>query len=152
MNFLGMGGKQNAGTQPATQLRVQTSVAGLPRPIGWGTNRIAGNLIWYNDFSQSGGGAGGKGGGSGKGGGNLSYSASVIIAICEGPTNGATGLMWTNENTGKLSDYGFTAFSGRYDQGVWSYMAGAGDAGAAPAPIDSWTEINSGPEGGAGSG
>ena len=80
-----------------TQLRIQSSVQGLPRPIGYGATRISGNLIWYGDFEaraiqQSPTGAGGKGGsitGGGKGGGGqttgYNYFAAVAIALAEGP-------------------------------------------------------------------
>ena len=62
---------------PASALRIQNSVAGQPRAIGWGQARLAGNLIWYGDFQavpqQSGGGKGGGGKGGGgrpRGGGS----------------------------------------------------------------------------------
>src|SRR6266436_3205314 len=96
-NFFGGGGRKTAPTPPATQLRVQTAVAGTPIPIGWGTNRIAPNLIYYNDFlatevqQSSGGGKGSGSGGGGKGGGGgtqTNYSATVVCGLCEGPILG----------------------------------------------------------------
>lgn len=36
---------------PAAALSIQTSVQGKPRPIGWGTGMLAGNLIYLNDFT-----------------------------------------------------------------------------------------------------
>jgi hypothetical protein len=67
------GGKANKPTPPSATLRIQTSIAGKPRPIVYGQIRLAGNLIWYSDFTSkpasSGGKAGGKGGGGGGKGG-----------------------------------------------------------------------------------
>jgi len=96
-NFFGGGGRQTNPTPPATQLRVQTAVQGTPIPIGWGANRIAPNLIYYNDFKatqvqqSSGGGKGAGTGGGGKGGGGgtqTNYSATVVCGLCEGPIIG----------------------------------------------------------------
>src|SRR5258706_8297353 len=93
-NFFGGGGRQTNPTPPATQLRVQTAVQGTPIPIGWGANRIAPNLIYYNDFKatevqqSSGGGKGSGSGGGGKGGGGgtqTNYAATVVCGLCEGP-------------------------------------------------------------------
>lgn len=96
-NFFGGGGKQTQQTPPATQLRVQSSVQGQPIPIGWGTNRLAPNLLYYTDFASrqvqqsSGGGKGSGGGNAGKGGGGSTqteYSATFIGGLCEGPIIG----------------------------------------------------------------
>ena len=72
--------RANASTQPATSLRVQSSIEGKAIPIGWGANRLAGNMIWYGDFQSvaTSSGGSGKGGGGGKGSGQYDYSASVI--------------------------------------------------------------------------
>ena len=147
--MFGGGGKINSKTQPASALRVQTAIAGKARPIGWGRNRIAGNLIWYNDFTAapSNNGGGGKGGatGGGKGGGSGSYdySAAVIIAVCEGPIVGFTGTLWANEIAGTLSTYNLTAFLGTTTQTAWGYF------GSTPAAttLDVWSDTRSGVEG-----
>ena len=74
-----------------TALQVQTSTSTLPIPIVWGQNKIAPNLIWYANFKAvpggSGKGVGGKGGafGAGAGAANYTYTADLIMALCEGP-------------------------------------------------------------------
>ena len=107
-NFFGGSGKQTKQDPPATQLRIQSSIQGTPIPIGWGTNRLAPNLIYYTDFhsvqvqQSTGGGKGSGGGGSGKGGGGSTqtiYYATFIAGLCEGPVIGigthanSTGLV-----------------------------------------------------------
>src|SRR5258706_9124590 len=93
-NFFGGVGRQANPMPPATQLGVQTAVQGTPIPIGWGANRLAPNLIYYNDFKatevqqSSGGGKGSGSGGGGKGGGGgtqTNYTATVVCGLCEGP-------------------------------------------------------------------
>ena len=125
-NFFGGGGRQTAPTPPATQLRVQTAVQGIPIPIGWGANRIAPNLIYYNDFKavevqQNSGGGGGKGsgmGGGGKGGGGqtqTNYFATVICGICEGPIVGIGSQVG---GTGGLFGNGAGQFFGQYSNPI----------------------------------
>src|SRR5882672_7294189 len=93
----------NNPTPPATSLRIQQSVQGKGRLVGWGQTRVAGNLIWYGDFTATAvnsGGGGKGGGGGGKGGsGNTTYqySAAVAISICEGPISDVFTI-WYNKN------------------------------------------------------
>src|SRR5690349_21780952 len=91
------GNRVNTPNPPATSLRVQSSVLGGAKAVGWGQTRIAGNLLWYDGFTaiphttQSGnaGGKGVVGGGGGKGGGSSSttytYTVGVLFGLCEGP-------------------------------------------------------------------
>jgi hypothetical protein len=107
-NFLGsLFGSKKATQQPATALRVNTSLQGVPIAITLGgANRLGGNLIDYYNFnyqnaptsgSSSGGGKGGVfSGGSGKGNsGQYNYFTSFIIAVCEGPIT-SIGNVWQN--------------------------------------------------------
>ena len=118
--------RANSTAAPETSLRVQSSIEGKAIPIGWGANRLAGNLIWYGDFksvASSSGGAG-KGGGGGKGSGQYDYSASVIIAMCEGPVH-AWGYLYNNSsNTIAYSSLNLTTFNGDYSQTGWGYLSG----------------------------
>lgn len=116
MTFLAGGGvsRQTSANKPAKMLRVQSSIEGKALPIGWGQNRLSGNLIWYGDFTHTGGGssgkgsAGGKGGGGGggkggKGGGSqVKYSAAVVIAMAEGPV-GSFDRVWNNQTIDSFS-------------------------------------------------
>jgi len=116
----------NSTTAPAIQLRVQSAIEGKAIPIGWGANRLAGNLIWYGDFksvASSSGGAG-KGGGGGKGSGQYDYSASVIIAMCEGPVHSWGYLYNNSSNTIAYSSLNLTTFNGDYAQSGWGYLSG----------------------------
>jgi hypothetical protein len=90
--------------QPAALLglRVQTSSYGQAVPLNYGTNRLAGKLIWYGDFtavphsSPNSTSGGGKGGGAAKTQAvitSYTYTASVIILLCEGTIDGVLS-MW----------------------------------------------------------
>lgn len=121
--------------QPTTTLRIQTSVQGPPIPIGWGMNRLAPNLLWFNDHSPSqiqqqgatggGKGVGGVGGGStGKQGGGIAqtfYYGALIAGLCEGPITG-TGTVWNGKNVTSLAAINGSLFNGSYSQTVWSYV------------------------------
>lgn len=124
-------GRSVSPTKPSTQLRVQSSIVGIPVPVGWGKARLAGNLLDYQDFlatQQASAGSGGKGsglfGGSGKGsspGVTYTYSAAVVIGLCEGPII-AFGTVWNNKTKVTSADVNFSGFLGGYSQAAWSYM------------------------------
>jgi hypothetical protein len=138
--LLGATGLSTSAQITATQLRIQTALAGQPIPIGYGQNRLAGNLIWYGDFSNKATGAGGKGGIFGSG--SPKYSASSIVAFCEGPISAVIGVYDSNgvPSTGKggkgskgtilpnaegevpLSALGYALATGTYTQGPWGYI------------------------------
>jgi hypothetical protein len=125
---------------PATSLRVKTSVQGTPIPIGWGTARVAPNLIYYNDFKsiqiqQATGGGGGKGvthifspsqGGAQT---QTTYQATVIAGLCEGPIVGI-GNCYYSKNVGGLGQFNLGLFTGSYSQTAWSYVVSAHPADA----------------------
>lgn len=78
-------------------LRVQQSSYGLSLPIVYGRTRIAGNLIWYGDFTAiahttttSSGGKGG--GGVSQQNTTYTYEAAVLLALCEGPVSGVVSI------------------------------------------------------------
>lgn len=93
-----------------------------------GTTRISGNAIYYDDFTahehretQR----------SGKGGGvksttiTYTYTAAVIMGLCEGPIKGI-GRVWIDK---ELYQYpsekiGMTLYSGTADQQAWPYVVG----------------------------
>lgn len=144
--------KATGQSQPATAMRVQTAIAGKPRAIGWGRSRLAGNLLWYNDFTATpanngGGGKGGVmggGGGKGAGSGSYNYSAAVIIGICEGPIVGFTGVCWASEVASTLSAYNLTGFLGTLTQTAWGYFASTTPVTAS---VDIWSDTRAGVEG-----
>jgi hypothetical protein len=119
---------KGSGTPAATALRIQTSLEGKARPIGWGANRLSPNLIGYNDFKgvarSQGGGKGGGGGGNGKGssGGSYDYSAAVILGMCEGPVS-SWGVLFNNGAAVAYSTLNLTTFNGDYSQTAWGYTS-----------------------------
>ena len=124
------GNKKSSSTQPtaAVGLQVQTSVQGKPIPLVYGTTRTANNLIWYGNFvatqqSAGGGGKGGSLGGSSKsgGGGQYTYTASFIMALCEGQINNVNNV-YIDKNITTLATSGFSQFLGAYQQSPWSYL------------------------------
>src|SRR6185437_4711303 len=80
-------------------IQAQTSALGMQIPVGWGTFRCRCNLVDYFDFkskaqkAQAGKGATTTG---------YTYSASIVLAICEGPIDHVTQV-WVN---GKQYAYG----------------------------------------------
>ena len=112
-----------------TALQIQTSTSILPVPIVWGQNRVSPNLIWYANFqpvSQGGGkGIGGKGGllgGGAAASGGYSYTADIMLALCEGPINGI-GLIWKDLAIYSLAELGLGSYNGTTPQAVWPYLA-----------------------------
>ena len=84
-----LGGGSNAKQPKAVgSLQFQTSQQGGAIPLVYGTTRITGNLLDYDDFTatpSSKTGGKGKGGGGGKGGGQqYTYSASFIMGCARG--------------------------------------------------------------------
>ena len=128
-NFL-FGGSSRDGTPPATGLRIQTSITGKARPIGWGQGRIAGNIIQYSGFtarrlpSGKGGGSSGKGN---SGTGSYTYTVTVQVGICEGPIQGGGGTGigtaiqngWVNQTYQTLTSFMSGYYGGDYSQTGW---------------------------------
>src|SRR5258706_10878209 len=85
-------------------LRYNTSHAGSPLHLVFGTQRVTVNLLEFWGFSGSSGGKGGKGLGSsgGKKGSNQQYSVDVAFGVCQGPvafeiSDGGDALrVWAN--------------------------------------------------------
>ena len=106
-------------------LNVSTSQWNTPVPLFWGTRRLTTNAMGYENFQQhaaSGKGGGGKGGG-GKGGQNYTYSADVLMGLCEGPVDSIQNI-WSNGSTTTtttLSALGMSFFNGSGTQAPWSY-------------------------------
>lgn len=126
MSGLFGGGSSQSTTPDYTGLQIQTAVNTLPIPIVWGTSRLAPNVIWYNNFQtqESGGKNGGKGGLFSGGAVTYTYSAAVIMALCEGPIAGLNQI-WKNQSIYTLSGLGLSLFTGTTPQSAWSYLATA---------------------------
>ena len=120
-----LGGGSNAKQQKAVgSLQFQTSQHGGVIPLVYGTTRLAGNLLDYDDFratpaSKTGG--KGKGGGGGKGGGQqYTYSASFIMGLCQGPIAGIATVWW-DKNIGALSSLPAAVYLGSDGQAADLY-------------------------------
>jgi hypothetical protein len=125
MGFL----RRSANDKPDfTALQIQTSTSTMPIPIVWGHNKIAPNLIWYENFRAvpggSGKGIGGKGGlfGGGASASSYTYTADLILALCEGPISGV-GLIWKDLSIYVPLELGLGIFNGKTPQEVWPYLA-----------------------------
>jgi Putative phage tail protein len=127
MSIFRTGAKQAAVPPDYTGLQIQTAVNALPVPIVWGESKLAPNVIWYNNFQSfpAQGGGGGKGGifGGGTATG-YTYTASIIMALCEGPI-GAINQIWRGQSVYTLAGLGLSLFIGTTPQSEWSYLATA---------------------------
>ncbi|HEX3861772.1 MAG TPA: phage tail protein [Stellaceae bacterium] len=123
----------NAFSNPSLgSLRYNTSQAGSPINICYGTQRVAVNLIEFWGFTGSGGSKGGKGLGSsgGKKGSNQNYAVDVAFGLCQGPVGftgsphgiGGNNLVWSN--SGLAAGLGNVGLNGY-----------AGDDGQTPDPV-----------------
>ena len=128
-------------------IQIQTSALGLQVPLGWGTFRSRCNLMDYLDFKSTGQSSksGGKGGSQTTG---YSYTATIILAVCEGqidgidmvyvdsniytngggPTSGQNvptsggGLTGPHGATYALQQANLNMNTGAVGQAVWSYL------------------------------
>lgn len=129
-----MGGLFGGGGDPISTeeprigaLRVQSSAYGMVIPIVFGTTRIAGNLIWYGDFSaiahtetQSSGGKGG--GGVESSNTTYTYTTACQIGLCEGPIQ-SLGTLWAGKEQSTPAGKGMSSFLGTYPQSPWGYLS-----------------------------
>lgn len=124
-----MGGKSSTIVNTAPRiagLQLQTSAYGRVIPIIYGTQRIAANIFWYDDFvatphteTQTSGGKGG--GGVTSSNTTYTYTASLMFGLCEGQIN-SVGNIWADKELKTLANLGFTFFNGSYGQGVWGFL------------------------------
>ena len=105
-----------------TGLQIQTSVSALPVPIVWGQTKAAANVVFYANFQTQNANGGGKGGLFSSGSATTSYSADLILALCEGPIAGI-GFIWKDQSTYTLSQLGLTFFNGATPQSASGYLA-----------------------------
>jgi hypothetical protein len=117
-------------------IQVQTSSLGLQIPVGWGTFRGGCNLVDYLDFQSK----AQKAAASGKGGSTVtgySYSATLILGVCEGPIDAVTQVWVDGKNyahgsngsgvadtgsTPAMTQVGLTLGTGAIGQSPWGYL------------------------------
>lgn len=104
-------------------LRYNTSQAGSPLHLCYGTQRVSVNLIEFWGFAGGKGGKGGKGLGSsgGKKGSNQNYSVDVAFGLCHGPVSftgaphgsGGDNRIWSNGGVATgLGNVGLNGYAG----------------------------------------
>lgn len=94
----GGSGKTASTTDTAIgNLKVQTSIAGTCIPLCWGRPRVPANLLWYGAFTAIPHATANASTGAGKGGGGqkptnttFTYTAAVMMGLCEGAVKGVT--------------------------------------------------------------
>lgn len=105
---------------------VNTAEYGTAVPEIYGTTRIGGNIIYYDDFTAR---EHKETHRAGKGGGkqtNITYTYSVatIIGLCEGQIAGI-GRIWKDKEVYNYpsEEVGLSLFDGASTQPPWSYVA-----------------------------
>jgi hypothetical protein len=126
MGFLRSGNQQTQVTK-YSGLQIQTTSSALPVPIIYGCNLVAPNVIWYQNFQahsqKSGGKGGGKGGGGSKNATSYSYSADIIMGVCEGPVSAIPRVWQGSPTPTTLAALNLNLVAGASPQAVWSYLA-----------------------------
>jgi hypothetical protein len=121
-------------------LMVQASTYGKAIPLVYGNTRIAGNIIWSRPIQEhvttttqsSGGGKGGGGGGVETSTTSYTYSASVAVAICEGPITEVVRV-WADSKQLDLTQGDYTLYLGTETQVADTFISSFFPAGQTPA-------------------
>lgn len=125
-----MGGKSSTisnSEQRILSLQVQQSSQGLTLPVVYGRARVAGNLIWYGDFTtietKTTTRQGGKGGGGVKQEDiSYTYEAAVMMALCEGEIKGIGRIWRDKEKFESLSQLRLNLAKGGDEQPTWTHL------------------------------
>jgi hypothetical protein len=111
-------------TSSVASLRYNTSQAGSPVPLCYGTQRVSINLIelWGEEGFGNTNSKGGKGlgGSASKKGSGQQYSTNVAFGVCQGPvgftgsTHGFSGYneVWANGSVAGANDVGLNGYGG----------------------------------------
>ena len=133
-----MGGKSSTITSAEERilsLQVQRSSQGLTLPVIYGRTRVAGNLIWYGDFTtiehKTTTQQGGKGGGVKQVDIAYTYEAAVMLALCEGEIQGVGRIWRDKEKFDSLAQLRLTLMRGGDEQPLWTHLAQAKHTGQA---------------------
>lgn len=119
-------------------MRIQQSAYGLCQPLVYGKTRVAANMFWYGDFkaiahtttTKS----GGKGGKTKTQNTTYTYSASLMMGLCENQIKDI-GMVWVDKDQlvdkeeggityHPIDQLGFELFDGNNNP-MWGYISGA---------------------------
>lgn len=125
-----MGGKTSTisnSEQRILSLQVQQSSQGLTLPVVYGRARVAGNLIWYGDFTTIETKTTTRQGGKGGGGvqqedTSYTYEAAVMMALCEGEIKGVGRIWRDKEKFESLSQLRLNLAKGGDEQPTWTHL------------------------------
>jgi hypothetical protein len=108
--------------QQVNSVRLNGSSQGLPVAIGWGRNRVPGNLIWYGAFTATAQrtSQGGKGGPAAENT-TYSYTAAIVFALGFGQIVGVTNV-YKDKAKFSAAALGFSVFTGTGGQSAWGYL------------------------------
>ena len=136
------GGKARINQEGArlNDLMVQASSYGKAIPLVYGNARIAGNIIWSRPIQEhvttttqsSGGGKGGGGGSVETTTTSYTYTASLAVAICEGPISEVVRV-WADAKQLDLTQGNYTLYLGDETQLPDTYISSFFSAGQTPA-------------------
>ncbi|MER8125635.1 phage tail protein [Acinetobacter pittii] len=117
-------------------MRIQQSAYGLTQPLVYGKNRVAANMFWYGDFKDTAHTtttkSGGKGGKTKTKNTTYTYSASLMLGLCENKIKDI-GIVWRDKEQivtkteggvqlKPIDQVGFELFDGDHNP-VWGYLA-----------------------------
>lgn len=114
-------------------LQMQTSAYGRPIALVFGKTRLAGNLMWYGDFTAiphttttttGGGGSGGKGGGGGTStqeNTTYTYTAAGLMLLCRGTISTVTKV-WKEKLITTLAELGLSLYVGDAAQTAFPWL------------------------------
>ena len=94
-----------------SEFSVSTAKYGEVVPEILGTTRIAGNVLYYDDFKAHKHKQHGKGGFGGGGTKYYTYTVAAIIGLCEGEINGIKQI-WKNQDVETYPAWNFNLFKG----------------------------------------
>lgn len=117
------GGRQTHQVPDYSGLSIQTSSMVTCVPYVGGLVRVTPNLIFYTDYTVHGHKGGGKGASSKAK--SYTYSATIILALGEGPCGTVTKTYINQGFYTGFVDAGFSFFSGATPQAPWSYLVSA---------------------------
>lgn len=118
---MGFKAKSAAAKPSYTGLQGQTSANNVPVPWVKGTNIVAPNIGWYDNFKSI---AHKQRVGKGLGGTSattFTYQSDLIAFLCEGPSQGV-GQIFMDKSVLTLADEGWVLFLGTRPQEPWSYL------------------------------